>query len=164
MGTNYYRIPTEEEIISKKSVLIDDIKSMPVDANMIEREFSYLGAWDNEDDWERLNPWQKFVEGNSIHLGKRSSGWVFCWNFHDKKFYSDKKTLLEFIKAGRVVNEYGEEMEADEFIKMALEWGQPNGWNLETYYKENSGHRPYGYTPKEEYIDGLRISDSTDFS
>jgi len=46
---------------------------------------------------------------------------------------------------------------------MSLSWGEDDGWDLETYYKENPTHRsPYG--KPERYVDGLRISDSVDFS
>ena len=61
------------------------------------------------------------------------------------------------------VNEYSEELDVEEFIEMSLSWGEDDGWDLETYYKENPTHRsPYG--KPERYVDGLRISDSVDFS
>jgi len=162
MGTNYYRIPTEEDVLKRKKVLIDDINEMPIDSNSIREGFRSIGAW--ESDWDKISPWHKFKEGMSIHLGKRSSGWKFVWNFHENKFYSDKKTLIDFIKSGRVINEYGEELESDEFIKMALEWGYPDGWDLESYYKANPSGNHFINYHKEEYIDGLRISDTTEFS
>jgi hypothetical protein len=78
-------------------------------------------------DFERTNPWNEFTDGLKIHVGKRSSGWKFLWNFQDGKFYNSKKELLTFIRSGRVIDEYGELQDTEEFIKMALEWGQPDG-------------------------------------
>jgi hypothetical protein len=73
-------------------------------------------------------------------------GWKFCWNFHKEKYYKDKESLLNFIRSGRVMDEYGEEMNVEEFITMALEWGQPNG------------------LVADKEVDGLRVSSSTEFS
>jgi hypothetical protein len=79
-------------------------------------------------------------------------GWKFCWNFHDNRYYKDKESLLEFICSGRVVDEYGEECDVEEFITMALEWGQPDGLpaDVESYY--------------DKEIDGLWVSSSIAFS
>jgi hypothetical protein len=69
--------------------------------------------------------------------------------------------LLEFIRSGRVVDEYGTEEPVDEFIKMALEW---DGIIFdEEYGKKNpsifNNHKYY-----DRIIDGLRVSTSVDFS
>ena len=65
-----------------------------------------------------------------------------------------------------MVDEYGELMGQEEFIQMALQWGQEDGWDIETYYKENPSHRISFIHDKkhEEYLDGLRVSTSTEFS
>jgi hypothetical protein len=143
MGTNYYRIPSVEEMEKRKQELIATIEK--------ENNFIIQSIWDI------------FTEDSNIHLGKRSSGWKFLWNFNDKKFYSNKEELLNFIRTGRVVDEYGEEMNIDEFITMALEWGQPNGLDSETYRKEHPRQYHYDFEEKEKYIDGLRVSPHTDF-
>ena len=54
-------------------------------------------------------------------------------------------------------------MDTEEFIKMALEWGQEEGWDIESYHKENPERNVWGDRRHEEYIDGLRVSTSTDF-
>ena len=60
---------------------------------------------------------------------------------------------------------YGELMDQEEFIQMALEWGQEDGWDIETYYKEYPDRNPFILNRKhEEYLDGLRVSTSTEFS
>jgi hypothetical protein len=124
MGTNFYRIPTEDEIRVRKELLIKRINDMELSIRNISDEFNYI-----ESDYKYFHnsPWTEFLNEMKIHLGKRSAGWKFTWNFHAKKFYSNKEELLAFIRKGRVVDEYGDEMEVEEFIKMALEWGQSDG-------------------------------------
>jgi len=160
MGTNFYRIPSEEEMIKRHVKLYEDVRKIKLTPSNIERGFNEPI---NEDRWECENVWDKFVDGTKVHLGKRSSGWKFLWNFNNDKYYKDKESLLEFIRSGRIVNEYSEELDVEEFIEMSLSWGEDDGWDLETYYEENPTHRsPYG--KPERYVDGLRISDSVDFS
>lgn len=158
MGTNYYSIPKVEDLEEKKKRLIEEIQSMDVsNPGLCENDFRMY-----EDGWDMLSPWDRFIGNNSIHLGKRSSGWKFCWNFNDNKYYTNKEELLEFIRSRRVVNEYGEELEPEEFIQMALEWDGKVA-DLE-YMKENHSwmSNPSSYVDRE--IDGLRVSSSTDFS
>jgi len=82
------------------------------------------------------------------HLGKRSAGWKFLWNFHNDKYYSNKEELLNFIRSGKVIDEYGKKHDTEEFLKMALEWGEPDG-----------------QVSNDDIIkDGLRISTHTIFS
>ena len=165
MGTNYYRIPKASEVEKKKRLLESRIRKMPITPSSIERGFMYI---DNPtDEWSSLSPWDEFIEGTSIHLGKRSSGWKFCWNFHNNQYYKDKESLLNFIRTGRVVEEYGEEMNVEEFITMALEWGQPNGLVADEKYFNTTNHHSWMSNPSdyfEKEIDGLRVSSSTEFS
>jgi hypothetical protein len=148
MGTNYYRIPSVEEMEKRKQELINNINSIDISQLSIESN----------------SIWDLFTDGTNIHLGKRSSGWKFLWNFNDKKFYSNKEELLNFIRTGRVVDEYGNEMDVEEFITMALVWGQPDGYDHEKYRREHPRQYHYDFEVKEEYIDGLRVSPSTQFS
>lgn len=164
MGTNYYRIPTQSEMETRKSKLIKDIADLDISPSNIETEFrQYKG----EDFWDSESVWDRFVEGTNIHLGKRSSGWKFCWNFHKDKYYKDKESLLNFIRTGRVVDEYGEEMNVEEFITMALEWGQPDGLVADKEYFDRTEHHRWMSNPSDYYdkiVDGLRVSSSTEFS
>jgi hypothetical protein len=171
MGTNYYRIPTEEEMKRRKGMLTEHIENMEMKPHIIENEFRSIEDPNAENPWDNMrSPWEIFINNTAIHLGKRSMGWLFSWNFHKKKFYSNKEELLKFIRSGRVVNEYGDEVEVEEFIKMALEWCQPDGWYIcETYYKkqfdDKKKNRPM-FSSSDHYdtlIDGLRVSSSSEF-
>lgn len=167
MGTNYYRIPKHEEMVARKEVLIGFINNLELTPENIESGFRLISP---RKDWEWFSPWDMFLEDTNVHLGKRSGGWKFCWNFHKNKYYSNKEELLEFIRAGRVVDEYGEEQNVEEFITMALEWGQPDGLVVNEQYRKKERARGHGafWLDHERYddliIDGLRVSTSTDFS
>jgi hypothetical protein len=162
MGTNYYRIPKASEIIIRYQKMFDKIGRMDI-WNV--SDISNLYSTIHVNEFERTNPWNEFTDGLKIHVGKRSSGWKFLWNFQDGKFYSSKKELLTFIRSGRVVDEYGELQDTEEFIKMALEWGQPDG-NIVTheYISQNMSFisDKSGFTDKE--VDGLRVSPVREFS
>lgn len=164
MGTNYYRILSSDEIKIRKNKLINDIHEMDVSPSSIEQNFTIR----NENSWENKSPWDEFMDGMKIHLGKRSNGWKFCWNFHKNKHYTNKEELFSFIRSGRVVDEYGDEWDVEDFITMAVEW-YPNGFIVDQNYRKNlrkMGHGTY-WTNNEKYddliIDGLRVSSSDDF-
>jgi len=166
MGTNYYRIPLASEMESRKQKLIEEVTKLELTPSNIERNFSFS----KNDSWESSSIWDDFLDGTNIHLGKRSGGWKFCWNFHKNKHYSNKEELLSFIRSGRVVDEYGEEENVEEFITMALEWGQPDGLVVNEEYRKSERSRGHGafWYDNEKYddliIDGLRVSTSTEFS
>ena len=159
MGTNYYRIPSVQEMEQRKTKLIEDINNLDVTPYMIESKFANI-----ERGFDRYSAWDIFTEGTSIHLGKMSMGWKFLWDFNENKYYSNKEELFKFIKSGRVVDEYGDEMDGDEFIKMALEWNQPDGYDAKMYRREHPRQYSYDFEKKEEYIDGLRVAPYTDFA
>jgi hypothetical protein len=151
----------------RKALLQKRVAEMEMTPGNIERGFSTIPTHDSDYSWEYDSPWSEFMGGTSIHLGKRSSGWKFCWNFHKNRHYHDKESLLEFIRAGRVVNEYGEEIPTEEFIQMALDWGQPDGWVHNAEYEKHQrelGHKTWGPSYYDTIIDGLRVSTSTEFS
>ena len=162
MGTNYYRIPTHEEMEARKQTLIGFVKELDLSPENIESGFKFISP---SKDWEWFSPWEMFIEGTNIHLGKRSSGWKFCWNFHKDKYFTNKEELLAFIKSGRVVDEYGTEWNVEEFIEMAMEWGQPDGLVADEAYMRDKehylGNNWKAYADRE--IDGLRVSSSTEF-
>ena len=164
MGTNYYRIPTVDEMEERKARLARRVTELEMTPSNIEHNFNTIPT---DSPWEHNNPWNEFVEDTNIHLGKRSSGWKFCWNFHKERYYHNLKTLYEFVLSGRVVNEYGEEMDSTEFMEMALEWGQPDGLIGDKEYFDKTEHHRWMSNPEAYYdriVDGLRVSSSTEFS
>lgn len=163
MGTNYYRIPTEQEMEDRKARLAKRIHELEMTPSNIERRFSTIPTHDSDYIWEHESPWDEFCDQTSIHLGKRSSGWKFCWNFHNNKYYSNKAELLAFINSGRIVDEYGEEWEIAAFLEMALNWdGITADRAYFEKYERNLGSSWEKYIDLE--IDGLRVSTSTEFS
>ena len=165
MGTNYYFIPTHEEMLKRQQILIQQVTSMDMSVENLERGMKYISP---TKDWEWFSPWEMFIEGTNIHLGKRSMGWKFCWNFHKDKYYTNKEELLSFIRSGRVVDEYGEEQKVEEFIIMALEWGEPDGLVVNREYRKKERAKGVGSffdDPKYDdlIIDGLRVSSATEF-
>ena len=118
-----------------------------------------------------------------IHIGKRSSGWKFLWDVHDFRYYKPtKEALMEWLKSGDIIDEYGEHFTFEQFMKEQLGVCYlEDGYDLERYYKENPqfnkcymGERyvrdfynthnvpvdRYG----EFYLDDLRCTISEDFS
>jgi len=165
MGTNYYRVPTDLQMQQRKLRLRTQSKNMDIAPGCICNGFPLTK--EHPDSWESHTPWTEFLNDANVHLGKRSGGWKFCWNFHKNRLYSNKAELLAFIRSGRVVDEYGTEMDPEEFITMALEWGQPDGWVLNAEYEKEemkNGHRTWGPNYYDLIIDGLRVSTSTEFS
>ena len=163
MGTNFYRIPTHEEVEQRKAQLIEAVQQLELSPSSIERNFSDH----SEGTWESYNPWENFTKDMKIHLGKRSWGWRFCWNFNNNKFYSNKEELLAYIRSGRVVDEYGVEQPAEEFIEMALNWCLDGLIGNEEYHrtkKRESSVYWFSESFFDKEIDGLRVSSSTEFS
>jgi hypothetical protein len=165
MGINYYRIPKVDDVNRSYQKFMSRLQEMDRwDPTQILNGYRFID--DPEDEWSSLTPWDEFTNDMSIHLGKRSMGWKFCWNFHDGKYYKNKEELLDFIRGGKVVDEYGQTIEVEEFIEMALSWGGPDGWVADKEYFESMERSSFfnneDYYDKE--IDGLRVSSSTDFS
>lgn len=165
MGINYYRIPKVDDVNRSYQKFMSRLQEMDRwDPTQILNGYRFID--DPEDEWSSMTPWDEFTNDMSIHLGKRSMGWKFCWNFHDGKYYTNKEELLDFIRKGKVVDEYGETIEVDEFIEMALSWGEPDGWVADKEYFESMERSSFfnneDYYDKE--IDGLRVSSSTDFT
>lgn len=162
MSTNYNRIPRTGEVRLKYLDLVEKMNDLDIwNPENIYNEFKTI-----EQGFERWSPWDNFIDGLKIHIGKRSSGWKFLWNFQDGKFYTNKEELLKFIRSGRIVDEYGELQDTEEFIKMALEWGQPDGCVLNQEYidKHKSNHSSFISSYYDKEVDGLRVSSHTEFS
>ena len=157
MSTNYYRIPTETEMIKRRETLSKRASELDISHTNISNGFeTIIGT---------KNMWDKFRADTYVHLGKSSAGWKFLWNFHDNKYYFDKDSLFEFIRDGRVINEYGQLIPNEEFIQMALNH-EPNGKIINKEYFLDNGDGSIFEDPKyyDKVIDGLRVSAFTEFS
>lgn len=166
MGTNYSRIPKAEEINTRMQKLTLRLQEVDLwNSAMIERGYRYI---DNPaDEWTQLSPWDEFLDGTTVHLGKRSMGWKFCWNFHDNRYYSNREELIKFVLSGRVVDEYGEEINSQEFLDMAFAWGELDGLVADKEYFDKTEHHVWMSDTSLYYdriVDGLRVSSSTEFS
>lgn len=166
MGTNYYRIPLESEMEERKDRLRVRLIGLKMAPDLILDRFRYIDAGLDDEVFGGITPWDEFLRDTCVHLGKRSMGWKFCWNFHDNKYYSDKQQLISFIRGGRIVDEYGSEESPQEFLDMAFSWGEPDGLTVDAEYYKNNERSSFFNDPKyyDKEIDGLRVSSSTDFS
>ncbi len=152
-------------MLNRQQTLIQQVTTMDMSMENLERGMRYISP---TKDWDWFSPWEMFIGGTNIHLGKRSMGWKFCWNFHKDKYYHNKESLLQFIRSGRVVDEYGEQIETEEFILMSLNWGEPDGLVVNEIYRIQQRSKGAGsFFDKPEYddriVDGLRVSSSDDF-
>jgi len=163
MGTNFYRIPTVEEVEKRRKILVVMVETMELNPSDVEGGFRFISP---NKDWEWFSPWDIFIKDMSVHLGKRSMGWKFCWNFHDNKYYSNKQGLIDYVLSGRVVDEYGEEINPQEFLDMSFDWGEPDGLVVNEDYYKNNERSSFFSSPEyhDRIIDGLRVSSSTEFS
>lgn len=192
MGTNYYAriLPTLEEKENLKKLIDSD------DFYTIEKEVQRLYGESTEYD-----------KGAEIHLGKRSGGWKFLFNPNYERYYKlTKEGLKEFLNKPNVII-YSEYFNSDngvmeytddpdkadskeylwtpqQFLDMAFNWGQPDGWDGESYEKWEEyrdycylGYTRYGDSREEYWIekgynpsyynfynDGLRWSTCCEFS
>lgn len=166
MGTNYTRIPKSVEINERRQKLAMRLQEVDLwNPALIERGYRYI---DNpEYEWTKISPWDEFLDGTTVHLGKRSLGWKFCWNFHDNKYYSNREELIKFVLSGRVVDEYGDQIDSQEFLDMAFAWEEPDGQVADKEYFDKNEHHMWISDPSRYYgrdVDGLRVSSSTEFS
>jgi len=167
MGTNFYRVPTEAEMLERKKRLEERISKLEMSATLVANGFRVVET--NGNPWENIDPWHEFEKEACIHLGKRSGGWKFLWNFNDNRFYTNKEELLDYIRNGRVVDEYGTEQNVEEFIEMALNWCAEDGLVFDEAYEkkqleEDPNRHVWGPSHYDLEIDGLRVCRVTDFS
>lgn len=160
MGTNYYRIPLENEMKKIKKEIIDNIstKSDFYIVSNVSLDMYYKHDENLYDDLIKSD----FLD-ICVHIGKNSFGWKFLWDFNNNKYYKNKSELIDFCKSGRIFDEYGIEHEVNEFLEFAL--NKNNGYDGYTARNESIIDNPSGFNDKcnEVYIDGLRVSEYTNF-
>ena len=152
MGTNFYRMPTSKKVLERYQKFHMKVEDMDFfNTQILFNQFRTIETPEGT-----VNPWEEFMDDMIVHLGKRSSGWKFCWNFHRGKYYSNKETLLKYIRSGRVIDEYGKLQDTEEFIEMALKW---DGMIVDEKYLSEQGLN-FG---ADKEVDGLRVSPHDDF-
>ena len=107
-----------------------------------------------------------FLESNSeleeeIHLGKRSYGWQFLWDYHDGKYFnSNLDSIKEFLSQDDIIiyDEYGNFYEVEQLFNDEL----ANCLYKDAMHDDGMDGEYSEYYFKSE--DGLRFSKFKDFS
>ena len=150
MGTNFFCV----EKISRKQR--SKIKSLL-------RE--YIGLVDKVDtacDFHELHSkYNKMISDiipERVHLGKRSYGWQFLWDFHDGRYFkANLESIKKFLKDKIIFDENKEVFSLDQFLNEEI-----------ADYLYNTDGKLYDCVellPSYYFIsDGLRFSKSENFS
>ena len=93
-----------------------------------------------------------------VHLGKRSYGWQFLWDFHDGRYFkANLESIKKFLKDKIIFDENNEVFSLDQFLNEEI-----------ADYLYNTDGKLYDCVellPSYYFIsDGLRFSKSEDFS
>lgn len=107
----------------------------------------------------------EFIESNSdleeeIHLGKRSYGWQFLWDYHDGKYFnSNLDSIKEFLSQDDIIiyDEYGNFYEVEQLFNNEL----ANCLYKDAIHNDGMDGEYSEYYFKSE--DGLRFSKFEDF-
>lgn len=151
MGTNFYYIIPVSEL--KQQKLKEMITSEP-------------NFCDLEEELDNIK------YHHNIHLGKRSCGWQFLWDFHKGRFYgSSLQSIREFLEngGGEIRDEYGRKFTVEQFFTEEINdclYRDEEHDTLESYYHKHPEGNRYGVRPsQEEFIskDKLRFSKNEDF-
>ena len=155
MGTNFYckRINQEkrDELKLKFNELYEELLKSIDDVYSNFKTILNNFIWDNEN-----------LE-QEIHLGKRSYGWQFLWDYHNGIYFQPTlKSIKEFLSQDGIViyNEYGEKFTLDQFINEEV------GPSLYKDKDHSDGSDNRSICWNEHYFsnDGLRFSKFEDFS
>lgn len=109
---------------------------------------------------------KEFIESNSdleeeIHLGKRSYGWQFLWDYHDGKYFnSNLDSIKEFLSQDNIIiyDEYENFYEVEQLFNDELS----NCLYKDAMHDDGMDGEYSEYYFKSE--DGLRFSKFEDFS
>jgi hypothetical protein len=96
----------------------------------------------------------KFEEARSeslVHLGKRSAGRPFIWDYNHYDYYDpNKESITKFVMNPNIIiiDEYDTVMDNKEFLEMAFNWcnNKKNLLNSENCYFFNDGLTFFRYT------------------
>lgn len=92
-----------------------------------------------------------------VHLGKRSYGWQFLWDFHNGRYFkANLESIKKYLKDKIIFDEYGEVFSLDQFLNE----------EIADYLYNTDGKLYDGVESLPSYYfisDGLRFSKSEDF-
>lgn len=118
MGTNFYcryKIPEH-----KRKAFIDKVNTLS--ANLIEESKKELPYFESI-----LDDFKDYIDSEfntkEIHLGKRSYGWQFLWDYHNGLYFQPTlKSIEEFLSNEDLIiyNEYREIFTLDQFFNDEL--------------------------------------------
>jgi hypothetical protein len=94
-------------------------------------------------------------ELSEIHVGKRSSGWKFCYSTDLLQFCkADWKSIYEFLSRLdiQLYNEYGEILTPEQFKKEYASFCK-DGWTNETYFEKHPEEAKY-WNPEDDIYAG----------
>lgn len=153
MGTNfYYKIPLKKR---DKDILHEMVDKFP-----------------EIDTYELREKLEELEKGHDIHLGKRSYGWQFLWDYHKGELYgASLKSIKKYIndKGGVIMNEYGEKFSTEEFFENEIGdclYKDEKHCDARQYH-QNHPEEPLHYNIDQHEFqskDGLRFSYDEDFS
>lgn len=105
-----------------------------------------------------------FVEGEKVHIGKRSCGWSFSWDFQNNKYYFNLASLLKFLSKHEICDEYSRMMKWYDFVSMAMNCTPDT--SSPGFIMPEGATLINGLIIHEKYyiiIDGLCVSKNVDF-
>lgn len=150
MGTNfYYKIPLKKREIQDLRGSITDDPSLTDLKDLI----------------------SIYTDHKIIHLGKRSAGWQFLWNYNEGDYYDPNlKSIKEFLISnnGWIENEYGDKFSIEEFFNDEVNswlYKDKDHWDAISYHQDHP-EEPYVTRPEDHEFqsDGLRFSKHVEFS
>ena len=109
-------------------------------------------------DWE----FQEYFETkiDKFHIGKRSGGWQFLWQYQPKYYHDDLQSIKKFLSTGdyEIIDEYGRSFSFDDFINDELDGFLYSGYTHETYMKDHPEEKPIPHQYHDWITsDGLRF-------
>lgn len=145
MGTNFYC--REKLNINSRNRLKSILKTLDIciDSNNI------VEIQNNADRFIKCIP-------EEIHLGKRSAGWQFLWDYHNGKYFKPTlKSIKDFLKDKEIYDEYDRYFTLDQFINDELD---------QFLYKNETHNDGMNSEYSTQYFisDGLRFSKFENFS
>ena len=146
MGTNFYCIAKASREQKKQAVKhLNELLSYIKDSDYILPELV-------QQTFEVINI------PKEIHLGKRSAGWQFLWDYHNGEYFKPTlSSIKEFLKDKYIYNEYDEHFTLEQFFNDELK----DCLYADEYHDSGRGSE---YSSEYFYNDNLRFAKWEDFS